>query len=586
MLLLNSSPPARRCRFAWTCGAVLLAFGLTAGVSVVGLAHAAPPTPAEKKPEEAKKPKEPATAETLNYFGVVKNKDTGERIAGATVVVRRSIAGDPERPNDPVLQETRHTTDERGKYEFTIPPEQSGERYLYIELDVEHPDYAPQKGFGYALGMIRKNLKLGGRPFFETVELRPARPVTGVLKTPEGKPAAGVKVMAYSVGNRRTTTFEYGSFADTRTDAEGKYRLPLVTPGWAVVWFLPEDYVPSTHVVKDKRGDLGAYTLQTGPRLKGTLLDAKGAPLAGVIVNAECRDRNEEITEPVADSIDRSAVTDEKGEFEMKPLPPGNYLVKPGEYARDGSLDRRAIKRRPVPGVFIGTKVVLKAGAEPERLEVRAAPHVTVEAQYLDSKGKPTRGHEGHIFGQIDGVSWFGEAKVGPDGKMVARVPHGLENVQLNLMTNEHGVLRWRKTKDGALDNNRQVMLGTLTDDVKGIEIVRYTAPILLVKVTVKDGSKPKDLAVTAQYGKGKGPDEFGGGRRSSSVSFEQQDDGRFRSEQMFPDEEVTVTAHAEGYAATTQKLKLAEDTTREIEIALEKAPAKKAGEDKDDGKP
>src|SRR5262249_53720880 len=152
-------------------------------------------------------------------------------------------------------------------YSFTIPPEQTAERYLYIELDVEHPDYAPQKRFGYALSMILKNEKLGGRPFFESVELRPAKPVTGLVRTPEGKPAAGVKILSYSVtSNRPQGTFEYGSFAETRTDDSGTFRLPLVTPGWAVMWVLPEQYVPTTHVLKDKRGDLGTFNLQTGPR--------------------------------------------------------------------------------------------------------------------------------------------------------------------------------------------------------------------------------------------------------------------------------------------------------------------------------
>jgi beta-lactamase regulating signal transducer with metallopeptidase domain len=595
MLLLNRTPLSRRCRFAWTCGAVLLAVGLMTGASAVRLVGASPaPTEDKKGQDEKKKGDEkkaadvPAKGETLNYGGQVTDKVTGKPIAGATVIVRRSVLGDPERKEtNPVLEETKHTTDAQGKYSFTIPPEQTALRYLYIELDVEHPDYAPQKGFGYALSMIRKNEKLGGRPFFENVDLRPAKPVTGVVKTPEGKPAAGVKVMAYSVTSKRDQgTFEYGSFADTRTDAEGKFRLPLVTPGWAVVWLLPEQFVPTTHVVKDKRGDLGTFTLQTGPRLKGTVLDAKGKPVAGVTVNAESRDRNEEITEPVADNINRSAVTNDKGEFEMNPLPPGNYLVKPGEYPRDGSLDRKRVKEQPVPGVFIGTKVVLKAGAEPERLEVRAVPHVTIEAQYVDSKGKHTRGHECFVFGQIDGVPWFGQGKADADGKIVAHIPHGLENVQLDLMTNEHGVLRWRKTKDGPLNNNRRVMLGTVTDDVKGIEIVRYTAPILIVKVSVKDGSKPADLAVTAQYEKGKGQFEGGlilKGGRSSDVSFEHQEDGRFRSEQLFPDQEVTVTAHAEGYVGTSEKVKLAEDTTKEIELVLEKAPAKK--DDKKDEK-
>ena len=453
---------------------------------------------------------------------------------------------------------------------------------------MEHADYAPKKGFGYALSMILKNEKHGGRPFFESVEMRPAKPVTGVVKTPDGKPAAGVKVMAYSTTSRGDSNFsEYGSFADTRTDAEGKFRMPLTTPGWAVVWVLPENYIPTTHVVKEKRGDLGTFTLQDGPRLKGVVLDAKGKPLAGVIVNAESRDRNDEITAPVADNINRSAVTNEKGEFAMNPLPPGNYLVKPGDYPRDGTVERkdaRAMRRGELPGVFIGTKVVLKAGAEPDALEVRAVPHVTIEAQYYDSKGKTTRGHAPHAFGQIDGVSWFGEAKADANGKVTIHVPHGLENTQLNMMTNEHGSLRWRKKKDDPLSSGRTVMLGTLTDDVKGIEIIRYVAPILTVKVTTKDGSKPVKPGVTAIYGSKNEDGRFilRNGRQSD-VSFEEQEDGRFRSSQLLPDAEVTVAGHADGYASKSEKVKLEEGTTKEIEIVLDtKAEKKEEGKKKE----
>ena len=43
-----------------------------------------------------------------------------------------------------MLQETRHTTGADGTYAFEIPPDQYASPYLYIELDVEHPDYAPR----------------------------------------------------------------------------------------------------------------------------------------------------------------------------------------------------------------------------------------------------------------------------------------------------------------------------------------------------------------------------------------------------------------------------------------------------------
>ena len=79
---------------------------------------------------------------------------------------------------------------------------------------------------------------------------------------------------------------------------------------------------------------------------------------------------------------------------------------------------------------------------KPEPVEVRAVPHVVIEAQYYDSKGKTRRGHDPFIFGQIDGKPWFSQANADANGKVTALAPHGLERARLQLMTNEHGALR------------------------------------------------------------------------------------------------------------------------------------------------
>src|SRR5262249_6257448 len=154
-----------------------------------------------------------------------------------------------------------------------------------------------KKGFGYALGMILKNEKMGGRPFFEHVELRAAAEVTGVIQTPDGKPAAGIKLLAYSVTNKPENGFEYGSFADATTDDKGKFNLMITTPGTAVFWILPEkDYMPSAHAIKEgKRGDLGVFGLRNGITIRGKVLDAKGNAVIGVNVNAEATTRSEEL---------------------------------------------------------------------------------------------------------------------------------------------------------------------------------------------------------------------------------------------------------------------------------------------------
>jgi 5-hydroxyisourate hydrolase-like protein (transthyretin family) len=424
--------------------------------------------------------------------------------------------------------------------------------------------------------MIQKNEKMGGRPFFENVDMRAAKEITGRVETPEGKPAAGIKVLAYS-NTDKPDGFEYGSFANARTDAEGRFRLWLVTPGPAVFWLLPADYAPSTHVLKDsnKRGDLGRFALQPGLVLKGKVLDTQGKPAAGVYVEANKRGGIENFNLPVADHIRRTALTNDKGEFTMAPLPPGKYEVVPQERGWDPGKDDQRPKVRPLPGVFVRQQVTLTAGEGPAPLEVRAVPHVVIEAQYYDSKGKTTRGHAGHLFGQVDKNNyWFGQCKVDANGKMTLLAPHGLTDAKLQMMTNEHGVLRHRTKKGEPLSADREINLGTLNDDVKGIEIIRYVAPILVVGAKDKAGKPVKDVKVAVAYAPGvkkKRPGEMFINGVQGDVYMEKQEDGRWRTEQMLPDEEVTVTVSAKGYKPHTEKLKLTEGTTKDLTPVLEK---------------
>jgi beta-lactamase regulating signal transducer with metallopeptidase domain/protocatechuate 3,4-dioxygenase beta subunit len=573
MLIQDREPLERRCRGTWNLAAMGAALVVIVAAACLRL-DAAPPVspPRDDKPKDSAVAKDAPKAEALDYSGAVFDKETGKPIAGATVTVRRSDS----RHDMKVIEETNHTTDAEGKYQFTVPPEQVAIAWLYIELDVEHPEYAPQKRFGYSLAMIRKNEKLGGRPFFEHIDLRPAKAVTGRLETTDGKPVAGVKVMSYSNSERTGNNgFEYGSFAETTSDAEGRFRLMLITPGPAVVWVLPEQYAPSLRGLKDnKRGDLGRFVLADGPRLSGRVFDAQGQPVAGANVNAE-RDYNADDPEIeflrqliVADSINRSAVTDAEGRFTMGPLPPATYRVSPAERSRtDG-------KRRAMPAsVFVASKVTLEQGKPPEALEIRAVPHVVVAIQNVDSKGKPRRGFEAFLNGRLDGTSWWTQGHPDDQGKIVILAPHGLEDARLDSITNEHGAIRVRLQKEGTLSNEHQVAIGTLDHDLKGVEIVHYTAPLVLAKIVDKDGMPILGAQLTGLYPEGKaayrGAINLSGLR--SDVHFEKQEDGRFRSEQLFPDDEVTFTAQAEGYAPKSEKMTLPEGDKKELTFVLEK---------------
>src|SRR5262249_8740789 len=140
------------------------AFLALAVFSVIGMA-AVLRLEAQDVPK-AQPPAATQTTKTVTCSGQVVAAGTNKPINGAPGILRRMLSGDLRYPPRKVLEETTHGTDAAGRYSFTLPPDQLAERSLYLEFDVSHPDYAPRNGNGYAWSMIRKNEKLGGRPFF------------------------------------------------------------------------------------------------------------------------------------------------------------------------------------------------------------------------------------------------------------------------------------------------------------------------------------------------------------------------------------------------------------------------------------
>jgi beta-lactamase regulating signal transducer with metallopeptidase domain len=580
MLVQDRGPWDRRCRLVWSSAVALVAGLVIVAASGLRLeAVAQEPGPKELAPAKEESKAKPQ-GETLHYKGTVVDKDTGKPIAGATVVVRRMILRELE---NRVLQETRHTTGADGTYAFEIPPDQYASPYLYIELDVEHPDYAPRDRFGYALSMIRKNEKLNERPFFERVEMRPARPITGRVETPEGRPAAGVVVLAYSRTDKARGSFEVGSSARAETDAQGRFRLPITTPGQAAYWVLPKDDAPELYVVpKGKRGDMGTMTLKKGVSVAGRLLDVQGKPIAGVFVAIE-RERGDGPDLQALDLmfvsrvIRRAAETDAGGRFTFAPLPPGEYQVKPSETNFDGDRKTQST-RRPLPEVFAPTKLEIKEGETPAPLEIRALPSVVIEGRWVNSKGQPGGGWSVLVGGKMDGLSWIAPAYPDPQGRFSMKVPHGLEKASFSIMTNEHATMRHRIGKGGPLIEGRTARLGTLDHDVKDIEIVRYVAPIILINATTKDGQQIKDFKADVQYTH-PGPDNgktvylVGGGKKKEAIQDEQYD-GRYRTSNMLPDKEVTVSVSADGFEEASRKLSLPEGKIEEVTFVMERKEA------------
>jgi protocatechuate 3,4-dioxygenase beta subunit len=499
MLLLNREPFARRCRTVWTAAACSTALALLCLVASIRFAAADPapqststiPASDEKKdhsaPQAEAKNQAGPKVEQCAIPGQVVDKGTGKPISAATVTIQYSLEQMMDRTTEIKCQ-----TDAEGKYSFTVALPSDRVAFFY-QAKVEHPDYAPMHSvrINHGLGSPAKPVPL------TKVELSAGEQVMGVVHTPEGKPASGVKVVGYStpphdnqIGRRPFPL--YSSLAQASTDAAGKFSLRMLGSNAkeAVLWIVAEESAPSAQVLKDKRGDLGTITLQPGVKLRGRLVDAKGKPVPGVYVNMRSPDPVEGMTDrQLIYFMKRAVLTNEKGEFAMQPVPPGKYLVQPREAPVEiGDDVFQPRKRAELPALFVESQVNLKPGVVPEPLEIKAVPHVVVEAQFFDAQGKPIPGpaarshiRSSRIHGRLDdGTSWDGMFKEAPDGKLTAVVPHGLENAELITGAPVEG-FAWRKGKDGKLHEPeaidlsrvRNIPLGTLTEDVMGIDFVQ-----------------------------------------------------------------------------------------------------------------
>ena len=567
MLLQSPASLERRCPRSIQASAALAVITILAAAAVVRLEAQESPQNAkpDKKVEAALKapPAQNAAApEPLTYHCRVLEYGTNAPLANATVVVKRSLLGDPRFERNKEIEVTTYTTDADGAYTVTLPPEQAGEKYLYIELDVTHPSHAPRTGFGYALSMIRKNEKIGERPFFETVRLHPAVAVTGTVVLPDGSPAANTKITGFTYPGKVRMPHDdemRGSFEESTTDDQGKFRLLVASPGKAAFWLKPENAAPLGFVAPAKGGDVGTLKLQPGLRTKGRVLDSNGKPLAGMAITVSRRDAES----PEVDQFNRTsyamggyvrgATTDEEGRFQLPPVGQATY-----EFRVEAD---RNVERQPV---YAGAFMVqfLPVTQDDQSIELKALPTVDIRVKNVDAEGAPVRGFEFFVFGKLDGGGWYTAQSDRPDnGQSTARVPKGLKDLQIQFMANEHGSFRVRRAPGEEPQDSHELKIERIDADLEGIEVIRYKAPIILVKAVDADQKLIPDYKATITYGP-PGKDEGG-------VGLEKQQDGRWRTTQLLPDEDLTVAVNAAGWKAESQAVKLTEGEVRELVFTM-----------------
>ena len=524
---------------------------------------------------------EKTTGEGRTWQGQVVERGTFKPIGGVEVVMTIS-ADEVKAKNEPEYRrKVTCTTKDDGTYEFTVTPEEAARPHLYIEASIktsEHPEY--YGGYGYSL--ILKNEKLGVAPFFKRLILWPGRTIEGIVKTPAGQPAADVKVMAY-ISPTPLKPNPWARFPSTKTDAEGRFRLIVHEKQRSVLWILPQEYAPEVHNVTNQQHDLGTFTLSPGERLTGKLRDSEGKPVGGVYVEASAVRPNPQAPNPlvphhVANQIRRTTLTAADGSFEFRPLPPARkYEIQPTESSGDPSTSDRGQGevKQPLPAVFMSQTVMLKKGGA--AVELKAVPHVVLEAQRLNSRGEKREGSTIHLIGSLGNDSWMTSADSSPTGLYRVLVPKGLRSATLSLIYDPDSAFQYRLKPDSPLQYGRDFHIGTIDQDLKGVEIIHYAAPTLVISVTTKEGLPIDDLLPSVDYTDpgydGRGHKLYHSGKSGQSetdVPFDDIGGGKIRTIQLVPDREVNVTVRAEGFQPESRKITLAEGKTEELKFVLE----------------
>lgn len=271
---------------------------------------------------------------------VVVRDERGEPVEGAEVRVVSLVAAEPVRAT--------HFTGRRGDVEV------SEVRGLAALVEVAAPGFASRQVTAASLG-----------PELPIALPRAAR-LVGVVRARAG-----------ALGGAEVAWDGEGGVRRTRTAPDGSFQLGDLAPGQGRLDVWARGHAPAARALALRAGerptDVGPVDLDAEATVEGTVVDARGAPVAGARVAAG----RVGTFAPAAAVVDRAATTDARGAFRLGELAEGEVALEAfSPLAGRGRVEGVRVVRGRTTG---GVRVALAAGdAAPSDPRGQASVAVTL----------------------------------------------------------------------------------------------------------------------------------------------------------------------------------------------------------------
>jgi RNA polymerase sigma factor (sigma-70 family) len=237
-------------------------------------------------------------------------------------------------------------------------------------------------------------------PATYTLLLAAAAPISGVVKTEDGRPVVGAKVspsIFYNSDDPPPGPAEFRLEDGSLTDAEGRWSFPTMPSGYdparLAIQIQHPDFQPFAvygGTVTEAVGPKGTVTLSRGIAITGRVVDREGHPIRGARASAGRKRWGSDI---------RVVETDGDGRFRLEHLPPGETLLTVQAKGHGPAMIK--IDGRP--------------GSPP--VEMRLGTPRTVQGRVVDGHDKPIAG----VQVTVDGWSGFSvldwKTETGIDGR-------------------------------------------------------------------------------------------------------------------------------------------------------------------------